>query len=83
MGKKEGRIKYIPGVVSGKEGQVTSQVEAWREEAKCGCGIDCCNNALVLIDKATKNITYIYVENGELKTTTDKKDLKKAFNKKG
>ena len=78
MGKKEGRIKYIPGVVSGKEGQVTSKVEA-----KCGCGIDCCNNALVLIDKATKNITYIYVENGELKTTTDKKDLKKAFNKKG
>lgn len=53
--------------------------QAWREEAKCGCGIDCCYGALVLTDQDTGEYTYIYVKGGEVLTTTDpKKDLVKV-----
>lgn len=75
----KGLVKYIPGFVFGKKGQqITSQVEAWREEAKCGCGIDCCYKALVLRDQTTGEATYIYVDGGVVMTTTDPKaDLNK------
>lgn len=61
------KVKYIPGVVSGKDGkQITTQQDAWAEDAKCGCGIDCCNNELVLKDKTTGDITKLYFDNGSL-----------------
>lgn len=48
--------------------------EAWRREAKCGCGIDCCYGALVLTDQKTGEYVYIYIEDGAVKTTTTPKD---------
>lgn len=70
----KGVVKYISGFVFDKKGeQIETQREAWRSEAKCGCGIDCCYKALVLRDQTTGVATYIYVEDGIVKTTTDPK----------
>ena len=75
----KGVVKYLAGIVFTKKGKpIETQRDAWREEAKCGCGIDCCYNALVLKDQATGEPVYIYVENGVVLTTTDPKaDLNK------
>lgn len=70
----KGVVKYLSGFVFSKKGkQIETQREAWREEAKCGCGIDCCYKALVLRDQTTGEATYIYVDNGQVLTTTDPK----------
>ena len=74
--KLKGVVKYITGIVSGKGGdQIETQQEAWRQEAKCGCGIDCCYKALVLKDQVTGEHSYIYVENGVVKSTTTPKTV--------
>lgn len=71
MGKDlKGRVKYMGHIAFNKKGeQITTQREAWREDAKCGCGIDCCENTLVLADKSTGRIYNIFVEDGVLKAT--------------
>lgn len=75
----KGVVRYLMAFAFTKKGKpITTQREAWRAEAKCGCGIDCCYSALVLKDQITGEPTYIYVEDGEVKTTTNpKSDLKK------
>lgn len=68
MSKLKGAIKYLAGHVFTKDGvQVESQQEAWRKEAKCGCGIDCCENELVLTDKSASTGVSLYFEGGELR----------------
>lgn len=71
MGKDlKGVVKYIGHVIFNKKGeQITTQREAWREDAKYGCGIDCCENVLVLSDISTGEVFNIYVEDGTLKAT--------------
>lgn len=78
--KLRGVVSYIVGTVFGKDGaQILSQQEAWRQEARCGCGIDCCYGALVLKDQCTGESVYVYIEDGEVKTTTNpKEDLAKV-----
>lgn len=42
-------VKYLEGFVFSKNGTpLKTQVDAWKEDADCGCGIDCCNNLLAL-----------------------------------
>lgn len=76
----KGVIKLLVGTLFTKKGKPIKYLrDAWREEAKCGCGIDCCYAALVLRDQSTGESVYIYVEDGEVKTTTDPKaDLTKV-----
>ena len=70
----KGVVKYLSGFVFDKKGkQIETQREAWKAESQCGCGIDCCYGALVLKDYATGVSTYIYVEDGEVVSTTDPK----------
>lgn len=65
MSKFKGVVKFLSGFATNKGGkQIETQVDAWKAEADCGCGIDCCNNCLVLRDKATGNKVNISVSNG-------------------
>lgn len=42
-------VKYLEGFVFSKNGTpLRTQIDAWKEEADCGCGIDCCNNQIAL-----------------------------------
>ncbi len=71
----KGVIKVLEGVFFTKKGKpVTSFRQALREEAKCGCGIDCCKGALVLIDQDTQEPAYIYVKGGVVLVTDDPKN---------
>ena len=40
--------------------------EAMRELANCGCGIDCCNDRIVLTDKTTGQQYELFIDNGQL-----------------
>lgn len=62
------KVRYNPGFVTNSKGkQITSQEDAWEEGAKCGCGIDCCNQELVLTDKNNGTKYALFFENGGLK----------------
>lgn len=70
----KGVVKILGGIFFTKKGKPLETLrDVLREEAKCGCGIDCCYKTLVLKDQSTGVPTYIYVEDGEVKTTTDPK----------
>lgn len=65
-------VNYIPGIVSGKKGKpITTQQDAWKEDADCGCGIDCCEQKLVLTDRTTKLPVDLYFEDGSLFVVID------------
>lgn len=70
MGNKariKGVVKLLAGVFFNKKGEeITSFREAQREEALCGCGIDCCESELVLQDKTSSASTKMYFEGGNL-----------------
>lgn len=65
--KLKGVVKLLAGVFFNKKGEeITSFREAQREEALCGCGIDCCESELVLQDKTSTANTKLYFEGGQL-----------------
>lgn len=53
-------VRYKAGDVSGKKGEsILTQREAWREESKCGYGIDDCDNSIHLpVNDANGTTTY-------------------------
>jgi len=72
MAKMNKIVKYLAGFVFDKSGkQITSQTEAWKEEADCGCGIDCCENKLVLTDKTNGEKVDLQFEAGSLIVVTE------------
>ena len=63
-------VKYLAGFVFNSNGQeIKSQTDAWKAEADCGCGIDCCNKKLVLTDTVNSEITSLHFESGALIVT--------------
>lgn len=54
------KIKFKGHVEDGKGNNVKTLNDGLREEAKCGCGIDCCENKMVLKDQSNGN-TYEFV----------------------
>lgn len=60
-----GKVKYLMGFVFGKNDKpVLTQRDAWKQEADCGCGIDCCNKNLVLEDQSNGNTYELVFDNG-------------------
>jgi hypothetical protein len=55
---------------SGKDSGISSLREANFIESECGCGIDCCNNRIVLLDQTLGTKVFIQVINGVF-TVTD------------
>lgn len=68
MGKRKKVVGFRSGIVINKETKdsYSTLQDAMEDEAKCGCGIDCCNNELILRDKSTGEKIAIYVEGGEI-----------------
>lgn len=65
----KGVVRYAVGLIKDATGRGDSyeqQVDAWKAEADCGCGIDCCNKRIVMTDRVTGNHVEIFVSNGEL-----------------
>ena len=53
MAKTKG-VTFIPGTVFDKNGnQITTLEKALTEEAKCSCGISCCDGTLTLVNPET------------------------------
>lgn len=73
MGKDlKGKVKYIPGFVSDLKGeQIETQRDAWKKDADCGCGIDCCNKKIVLQDQQTSKDVNLYFYDGELRISIE------------
>jgi hypothetical protein len=67
-GKKkgyEGKVVYREGLAVDQDGRgVSSQTDAWKKDADCGCGIDCCAGELKLRDQTTQVIMSTYFDNG-------------------
>jgi len=65
-----GQVIYRVGlIVNGKnEDSYEYQTDAWAAEARCGCGIDCCERELVLTDKITEaGFVSLFFEDGVMK----------------
>lgn len=45
---------------------LTTQEDAWKASADCGCGIDCCDREIVMTDKETGIVSKLYFKNGSL-----------------
>lgn len=61
-------VRVAPQAFVGKNGeQVDYLNEGLRQEADCGCGIDCCNNKLVLSDQSNGNTYELVFDGGVLK----------------
>ena len=72
MAKMNKVIKYLGGFVFNQNGdEVKTQTEAWKKEADCGCGIDCCDNKLVLTDKTNGEKVDLQFEGGALIIVTE------------
>jgi hypothetical protein len=70
MGKfsTKGVVRVLPSALTGKDGeQIEFLNEGLRQEADCGCGIDCCNNKLVLKDQSNGNTYELVFDAGVLK----------------
>lgn len=83
MSKKDKKVLYIPGVVKDNKGnEITSQRDAWKKEADCGCGIDCCNGTIHLTKDGIEYVGYVNVEGDtiSLKVVT-KEDWSKMVGK--
>lgn len=63
-----GKVKYHVGLVfwGDKQESFEQQVDAWKKEADCGCGIDCCDKELVLTDKTTGEFMALYFDDGAM-----------------
>lgn len=67
MGKfsTKGVVRVLPSALTGKNGeQIDYLNEGLRQEADCGCGIDCCNNKLVLEDQSNGNTYELVFDSG-------------------
>jgi hypothetical protein len=68
MGVKKlmGMVSIAAGIFRNRKtgDSYESVQEVWRAEAKCGCGIDCCEKELVLEDKTTHDFMSLYFDNG-------------------
>jgi|WetSurMetagenome_2_1015567.scaffolds.fasta_scaffold233939_3 hypothetical protein len=70
MGKfsTKGVVRVLPSALTGKDGeQIDYLNEGLKQEADCGCGIDCCNNKLVLKDQSNTNTYELVFDGGVLK----------------
>jgi len=69
--KDKARVHYTIGAVNNsKQNQLDNQRDAWKEDADCGCGIDCCNKTLVLEDQDVKGDIYeVSIKNGAITLT--------------
>lgn len=64
----KGVVRVLISALTGKNGeQIEHLNEALRQEADCGCGIDCCNNKLVLKDQSNGNTYELVFDAGVLK----------------
>ncbi len=67
-GKKgyNGKTAFRAGIAYDKEtGKgIDELVDLQAREAECGCGIDCCDQELVLTDKTTGAFMSLYFDNG-------------------
>lgn len=64
--KLKGMVSIAAGIFRNRKtgDSHESLQEALRAEAKCGCGIDCCEKELVLEDKTTGDFMALYFDNG-------------------
>lgn len=70
MGKfsTKGVVRVLSPAFIGRDGnQIDYLNEGLRQEADCGCGIDCCNNKLVLEDQSNGNTYELVFDAGVLK----------------
>ena len=51
--RKKGAVQVTPQTFKGPNGQIDTFSEVLAEEAKCGCGIDCCKGIITLWDQDT------------------------------
>lgn len=68
----EGKVDYKQGVVhptGNPDKSYGKQTDAWKAEADCGCGIDCCDNSIKLRDQTTGNIIRWFFTDGHMKFT--------------
>lgn len=64
-------VKILPGFFFGRNKKpIHTLRDAMAEEAKCGCGIDCCNNELILTDKTSDTKVKLYFDSGGLVVET-------------
>ena len=62
----KGVVRILGGALArGNKGLDTLR-EALTEEARCGCGIDCCDNRIVIPDKQDGKVYELVVINGVL-----------------
>lgn len=62
-------VKYLQGFVFGRKGNpILSQQEAWSDDYKCGCGIECCKEeaGVRMPDRTDSGSVEIYVDGGDL-----------------
>lgn len=66
--KGTGKVVYERGSVVTRNGKkpIESQQDAWKEDADCGCGIDCCLYAYVTYDRVLQESIYYVSENKQL-----------------
>lgn len=65
--KAKSKVNYLRGFVEDNKGNpIEDQHDAWKEDADCGCGIDCCERKIVMTDKVTHEHTCMYFEDGSL-----------------
>jgi len=68
-----GKVLYRVGLIvdTKTEDSFEYQTDAWKRDAECGCGINCCERELILTDKATVGefigFVALYIEEGVLK----------------
>lgn len=64
----KGKIRYKRGIVFDEKTGTSHdyQTDAWKKEADCGCGIDCCEKELVLTDQVTGVSNSLFFNNGGL-----------------
>lgn len=66
----KGVVRYAVGLIKDATGRGPSyeqQVDAWKAEADCGCGPDCCNREYKFTDKTTNEHIAVYFIGGVMK----------------
>ena len=66
MAKRKDIVKIKTGIVYNDKTKKSyeSLNDAIAEEARCGCGYDCCSKEFRLRDKTTDEIVSLYFDNG-------------------
>lgn len=61
----KGKVQYRAGLAIDQDGRgIESQTDAWKKDADCGCGIDCCEKQLVLQDQTTGDFMALFFADG-------------------